>query len=117
MQGSNTYMEWLLPAGNYTVCIQTGEQHKQLQYNLNGGQRVVVEVNPPVSKRWKNIFWVCLLLAGGGLLLAALWWELAHKHYLLAGGTLLVVVAAVLRLYKPWQMLRWRERQLRLYGT
>jgi hypothetical protein len=78
---------------------------------------VVVEVNPPVGKRWKNVLWTCLLLAGGSLLLAAMWWELTHKHYLLAGGTLLVVVAAALRLYKPWQMLRWRERQHRLYGA
>jgi|GEM_PF-4168153 hypothetical protein len=117
LRGNNSYLEWLLPTGNYTVCIETGEQKQQLQYNFEGGKRVVVEVNPPVGKRLKHVLWICLLLAGGGLMLAALWWELTHKHYWLAGGTLLLVGAAALRLYKPWQMLRWRERQHWLYGA
>jgi hypothetical protein len=117
LHGSNAYMEWLLPAGNYSVCIETYGQQQRLDYNLKGGESVEVLVKPPMSPGSKKALWLCTLLLGAGLLLSALWWELTHEYYLLAAGTLLVVMAAALGMYRPWQMLRWRVQQHRLYGT
>lgn len=116
LHAGNAYMEWLLPAGHYTVVMECGAAVQQMQYQLQAGEKVDIEWRPPAPRWWQWVWWMSLLLAACMLLLATLWWELMHGYYAMALGTALVATVIGLRIYGPLQSkVGWRVQQLRLY--
>lgn len=116
LHAGNAYMEWLLPAGDYTVLMECGSVKHQMQYQLQAGEKVDVEWRPPAPGWWQWVWWMSLLLVASLLLLATLWWELMHEYYAMAAGTVLVAMMIGLRVFGPWRSkVGWRVQQLRLY--
>lgn len=116
LHAGNAYMEWLLPAGAYTVLIENGSFKQAMHYQLQAGEKVDIEWRPPALGWWQWVWWIGLLVGGSVLLLATLWWELMHEYYAMAAGTLLVAVAVVLRVYGPWRSgPGWRVQQHSLH--